>query len=327
MTTFADGLFQYGGQPVGPGSQLTAKLFTNPPGSSSAAVGRAWFVNGNATVNGNGQSARTAFATMAQAFAACGNGDVIYFVGKITEQLVTPVQIFDVTIVGCGNRPRHADAAPAGSSYATATWAAPASPVSGQALCRVLQQGWRFVNILFAGSAGCASIELVRNAASGDSERDASHASIFGCRFAGVDSTDSAIKFGATSFTEIVNNVLIEGNDFQGCATAIKEQSAGLQYRLQLRNNVFQSNTNHVTLGGYNAMITKNHFGIWTTTSLNLTGGTGSNVVTANYLYGDYSTASNHYVAGTGDEWGGNWSSDEAETEVVNAITVAVPAA
>ncbi len=326
MTTVADGLFQYGGVPVSSGALTTNKIFSTPNGGVQKK-GRAWFVDASTGSNGNGTSPQGAFSTMQRAFDSCHSGDIIYFVGKIREQLVTPVQVFDVTVVGCGNRPRHADSTPAGGSWAAATWAAPASPTAATALVRVLQQGWRFVNILFAGSAGCPSIELVRNAAADDAERDASHCEILGCRFAGVASTDTAIKFGATSYTEIVNNVLIQDNDFQGCATGIGELSAGLQYRMQLRGNRFQSNTNHVTLGGYNAIILNNYFGPWTTTGVNLTGGTGLNVVTANYLWGDYSTASNHYVAGTGDEWSGNWSSDEAETEVVNAITVAVPAA
>lgn len=320
MTTVADGLFQYGGVPVGT-SLVTNKIF------STKTKGRAWFVDTSYGKSGNGKSPKTAFSTMAQAFSMVGSGDIIYFVGKVTEQLVTPVQVFDVTVVGCGNRPRHADAAPVGGNYAASTWAAPASPTASTALVRVLQQGWRFVNILFAGSAGCPSIELVRNAAAGDAERDASHTEILGCRFAGVASTDIGVKFGATSYTEKVNNVLIKGNDFQGCATGISTHSADLAYRVQIIGNTFQSNTNHITAGLENGFVSGNTFGIWTTTAVNLTGGAGSNVVTGNYLYGDYSTASNHYVAASGDEWSGNWSSDEAETEVVNAVTVAVPAA
>lgn len=323
MTTFADGLFQYGGMPVGAPQLVTGKIWSAPTGTPENK-GRAWFVDASSSVNGNGRSPATAFHTMDRAFDSVASGDIIYVVGKITEQLVTPVQIFDVTVVGCGNRPRHADAAPEGSNWATATWAAPASPTAGQALCRVLQQGWRFVNMLFAGSAGCASVELVRNAASGDDERDASHTSFYGCRFAGVDSTDYGIKFGATSFTEYVNNVLVEGCDFQGCATAIGGDAA---FRAQIKGNTFTGNTNCIVGIGYQALITGNMIGPWDGTGINLTGGVGTNIVTGNYLYGDYSTASNHYVSATGDEWSGNWSSDEAETEVLNAITVAVPAA
>lgn len=321
MTTVADGLFQFGGVPVSSGALTTNKIFFNNGGVEKK--GRSWFVDASIGTSGDGKSPQTAFSTMERAFDSLASGDIIYFVGKVTEQLVAPVQIFDVTVVGCGNRPRHADATPAGGNWAAATWAAPATPVAGQALVRVLQQGWRFVNILFAGSAGCASIELVRNAEAGDDERDASHCEILGCRFAGVDSTDYGVKFGATSFTEYVNNTLIQDCDFQGCATAIGGTSA---YRAQVRGNRFTGNTNCIVGIGYEALIVNNYIGVWDGTGINLTGGVGNNIVTANYLYGDYSTASDHYVSTTGDEWSGNWSSDEAETEVVNAITVAVPA-
>lgn len=315
MTTFADGLFQYGGQPVGAGPLATTKLFNSMTGSQR--VGRAWFVNPTGSVNGNGRSAAGAFATMQQAFDAVNSGDIIYFVGKVTEQLVTPVQIFDVTVVGCGNRPRHADATPAGGDWAAATWAAPATPVADQALVRVLQQGWRFVNILWAASAGCACIELVRNAASGDDERDASHAEILGCRFAGVNSTDSAIKFGATSFTEIVNNALIQGNDFQGLATAIKEQSAGLQFRAQITGNMFIANTNDIVLGGYFTHVIGNVMSLAPTASIVLSGATGSSQVHGNYLPGTYANGA-LYAPGTDDNWNGNYAS--------TGVTAAVPA-
>lgn len=309
MTIVADGLFQYGGMPVG-ADLLSNKIFSTP------RKGRAWFVDAAYGGDGDGTSPKTAFATMGRAFDSLQSGDIIYFVGKITEQLVTPVQVFDVTVVGCGNRPRHADASPAGSAYATATWAAPAIPVAAQALVRVLQQGWRFVNILFAGSAGCAAIELVRNAASGDGERDASHAHIVGCRFAGVNSTDSAIKFGSASYTEIVNNARIEQCDFQGCATAIKEHSAGLQYRCQIVNNIFISNTNDVVLGGYFLHAIGNCMSLAPTACLVLSGGTGSSQVHGNYLPGTYAAGA-LYAAGTNDNWNGNYAS--------TGLTAAVP--
>jgi hypothetical protein len=310
MTTVADGLFQYGGVPVN-NTLLTNKIFHN------GTNGTAWFVDPSYGGTGNGRSPKTAFSTMQAAFDHLQSGDIIYFVGKVTEQLVTPVQVFDVTIVGCGNRPRHADATPEGGNTATATWAAPASPVAAQALCRVLQQGWRFVNILWAASAGCACIEFVRNAASGDDERDASHASVYGCRFAGVNSTDSAIKFGSTSYTEIVNNVLLEGNDFQGFATAIKEHSAGLQFRCQINGNVFISNTNDVVLGGYFLHVVGNVMSLAPTACLVLSGGTGSSQVHGNYLPGTYADGT-LYAPGTNDNWNGNYAS--------TGVTAAVPA-
>jgi hypothetical protein len=310
MTTFADGVYQYGGMPVGK-DFLVSKTFSTP------TKGRAWFVDTSYGGNGDGRSPKTAFSTMEAAFDHVQSGDAIYFVGKVTEQLVTPANVFDVTVVGCGNRPRHADADPEGSSNATATWAAPASPVAGQALCRVIQQGWRFVNILWAGSAGCASLEFVRNAASGDDERDASHAEVLGCRFAGVASTDSGIKFGSASFTEIVNNVLIKGNDFQNCANAIAEHSAGLQYRLQVVGNTFISNTNDIVLGGYFTHVVGNIMSLAPTAAIVLSGSVGSSQVHGNYLPGTYADGA-LYTPGTGDNWNGNYAS--------TGVTAAVPA-
>jgi len=311
MTTFADGLFQYGGSPVGAGDMTTSKLFSTP------TKGRAWFVDAAYGGNGNGKSPKTAFSTMERAFDAVASGDIIYFVGKITEQLTTPANIFDVTIVGCGNRPHHADATPEGGNLAAATWAAPATPVAATPLVRVIQQGWRFVNILFAGSAGCPSINFVRNAASGDDERDGSHGEVLGCRFAGVASTDTGIMFGATSYTEIVNNVLIKGNDFQGIATAIDEHSAGLQYRCQIVGNTFLSNTNDVVVGGYFLHVIGNVMSLAPTGCLVLSGGTGSSQVHGNYLPGTYANGT-LYAPGTNDNWNGNYAS--------TGVTAAVPA-
>lgn len=315
MPVFPDLVYQNGGMPVGVPGLHFSKFFSTPHGTQKK--GRAWYVDTSYGGSGTGRSPDKAFSTMAEAFDHLASGDIIYFVGKVTEQLVTPVQVFDVTIVGCGNRPRHADATPAGGSWAAATWAAPAAPVAGQAMVRVLQQGWRFTNILWAANAGCASIELVRNAASGNAERDASHAEILGCRFAGVNSTDSAIKFGATSYTEIVNNVLIAGNDFQGLATAITEQSANLQYRAQVAHNVFLSNTNDIVVGGYFMHVLHNVMSLAPTKCINFTGGTGSNQVHGNYLPGTYANGT-VYAPASNDNWNGNYAS--------TGVTAAVPA-
>lgn len=299
MTTVSDGLFQYGGVPVGT-SLLTNKIFSTP------VKGRAWFVDPSYGGNGNGKSPSQAFATMDQAFDSVASGDIIYFVGKIVEQLVTPVQIFDVTVVGCGNRPRHADSTPSGGQYAAAQWAPPASGgTAAQATVRVLQQGWTFANILFTSidaNAGC--IELVRNAASGNDERDASHATIVDCRFSG---TGIGVKLGASGYTENVFNALIQGNTFNNMTKGI---SAALGNGIQIRDNVFFGNTAHITAALQNSFIVGNYIGQFTASGnsggIDLNGGAGTNVVTKNYLSGTYSIAGGYRVGGAGDEWAGN---------------------
>ena len=316
MSTVADGLFQYGGSPVGVSLDVT-KIFSTPSGTAQSK-GRAWFVDCSSGVNGDGKSPATAFSTMDRAFDSVASGDIIYFVGKVTEQLVTPVQVFDVTVVGCGNRPRHADATPAGGSWAASQWGPPSSgAVSGQATVRVLQQGWKFVNILFTmESSTAAGVELVRDAASGNSERDASHAHILGCKFAGAG---IGVRFGvAGSYTEIVNHAVIEGSHFIDNTTAI---SSAIQVsRAYIENNRFNVNTNHITAQLGSSIVMNNVFSNHTTNSIVLTSGAGKNIITKNYLSGTYSNAGGYTAANANDEWAGNWNT------LAGGITVSDPA-
>lgn len=170
--------------------------YLNPSGAAIALalqplVSRTWFVDATASADGgvgndanSGRSWSAPFLTMQAAFDALRSGDVIRFKGKVREQLTTPVQIFDVTIVGEGNRPRHADDDPSGSSFAANTWTTPASGATTAPLVDVLQQGWRFVNVLFAGPSDHSCVRLFRNGGAADAERDASHAEFWNCRFA-----------------------------------------------------------------------------------------------------------------------------------------------
>lgn len=308
MTTFGDGLAQYGGMPVGPGFPLTSKYFSVTQGNQKK--GRAWFVDTSYGGNGDGTTPATAFNTMTQAFAHIASGDIIYFVGKVTEQLVTPVQIFDVSVIGCGARPRHADATPAGGNWAASQWGPPASGgTAAQATVRVLQQGWTFSNILFTAiDANAAMIEVVRNAGAGDAERDGSHCSIIGCRFAGAG---IGVRSGvAGSFTEIAYNVLVQGNTFNGNTLSMSGIS-GNQW--QILDNVFSQNTANITMALQNSFIARNYIGPFTASGnsggIDLTGGTAGNVITLNYLSGTYSIAGGYKGAGAGDEWGANMNS------------------
>lgn len=305
MTTYADGLFQYGGSPVGVGAFDVSKIFSTPNGFRQR--GRAWFVDGSYGGSGNGSSPSGAFSTMDQAFDSVASGDIIYLIGKVAESLVTPEQIFDVTVVGCGNRPRHADATPSGGNWAAAQWAPTSGGTAAQATVRVLQQGWRFVNILFTAidaNAGC--IELVRNAGASDAERDASHAEILGCRFAG---TGIGVKIGATSFTENVFNALIQGNTFNDMSQGIFATSCQPQC-IQIMDNQFLRNTKNITAKLQASVIRGNTIGPFTASGnsggIDLTSGVATNVVALNYLSGTYSNAGGYVAAGAGDEWAGN---------------------
>ncbi len=288
--------------------------------------GQDWYVDASRSGTGSGKSWDDAFLTMTEAFAKIGSGDSIYFVGKVNEQLTTPVQVFDVRVIGMGNRPRHADSTPSGGNTHAAQWAA-ASLTAATANVRVLQQGWSFENILFSMvDTNAAAIEFVRNAASGDSERDASHAVVSGCRFAGAG---VGIRINASGFSENLNGIVVEDCQFNDNTTSI---SGGGLFRAVIRDNIFKDNTNAVVLTMDNSYVYGNLFGTFTTKSLNLTAGTGAglNVVTKNHFTGDYSTSSGHYLSATNDDWVGNTAADIAETTEVGAetgITFRVPQA
>lgn len=285
-----------------------------------------------AASDGNdGLSPDTPLRTMGRAFELIeakvsfgqgGSGSVICFIGNVAEQLVTPAGVFDVTVIGCGSRPRHADAFNGNSGYSAATWKTPASATAATALCRVLQQGWSFYNILWDGPSDAAALEFVRNAGSGTSERDASHFTVAGCRFA---AGQNHISLGATSFTENLFNGLIIGSTFNDATAASIMTAGGVSgNRHQIIGNVFADNATHIDLPMTDGYIAENSFGAFTSLGVDLTGG-ATNVVTKNYMSGDYDAG---YVGGTNDEWAGNFSMDLTSDEVGdNAITTAAPVA
>lgn len=282
---------------------------TNFPGGISAAgvpvfpqsenvFGRHWFVDGNRGLDGNrGRDRYTPLKTMAAVMAKVGSGDVIHLRGNITENITAPAGVFDVTIMGATGRPRHADTHTGNNGYSAATWKASSQT---DPLLILRQQGWTLQNILFDCPTSDAAIEFIRDAASGDSERDSSHARILNCRFAS----------GATgiliSGTENIFNVEVGFCTFNDLTDAIDSPGA-YAYRWDIHDCTFSANTNHIDSGFTQSTIRNNVFGKFTTMAIDLTGGS-DNMVVGNALYGTYSIAGG-YVAGTNGEWGGNFNS------------------
>lgn len=284
--------------------------------------GNVWFVNGGSGAGGTGgDGSRDApFPTMDEAFDNVSSGDTIFFKGNIKEQLSTPAGIFDVTIVGCGTSPRHADAHTDNNGYSAATWKQPSSATALTPLLKVQQQGWRFVNFLFAaGVASTPAVDLFRDGGSGDAERDASHAAFYGMRF---DAGPMGIRAnGGPAF------ITVMGCLFRGQTTTAIANTTGAGIGTNLCWNVsgnrFFDNVNHLVAPLSQATIADNMFGKFTTKGVDLTGGAGYNVVTKNLMTGDYDAG---YVAASNDDWAGNFSSDLTSDEVGdNAITTAVP--
>lgn len=238
------------------------------------------------TVAGNagasGRNWREAFSTMAAAFAAVPSGATIYFRGNVNEQLTTPLGTNDVTVIGAGTRPRHADTHPLNGNKTGATWKI--GSLGNLPLCIVRSPGWRFVNILFAAHASNYALRLDRNAVEDDTEEDASHLEVLGCRFAS--------GAGGISDTGGCFNVRVEGCWFQGLTTAciLGVGNIGVgQLMWHVRNNHFNNFTNGVKIAAHECVIKGNHFTDGgtpnTTFVLNTNNGGGrDNFVVENYF-------------------------------------------
>lgn len=285
-------------------------------GLSASVFGERWFVDGNRGADGNtGRDRNQPLRTMAEAFTRISSGAVIEFRGNITEQVTTPVGIFDVTIIGCGNRPRHADAHTGYNGYSAATWKSPSSPTAATPLLKVLQQGWRFFNILFSCPTDAAGVQLFRDGGAGDAERDASHAHFLNCR---IDGGQDGIQIIETAF------VRVEGCLFRGqTGVAIKSTAgSGVATPLlaQITNNLFMNNANHIVMASNQGFIYRNVFGKFTTMAIDLSAAGGDNIITDNYLSGTYSIVGGYKKAAASDEWAGNFNT------LAGGITTADPA-
>lgn len=299
MTTFGDMVMQMGGVPVGMPFQ-------------SAYAAQHWFVDTERGSDGNsGMKPTRAFRTMSQALTVASSNDVIYFTGDVREELTGSNLVFDLTIVGCGNNPHHPDLPATGYRSGAATWRPPASPTATTPLIKVRGRGWRFVNILFDCPVDAAAIYLERNALSGTSEYDASHASIIGCRFdAGKVGIENA---GGASFCTVSGNLFRGLTESGGAGIKCTSTSVAVPLAWRIEDNHFHNNASHILSSMSYSTIKGNTFGRFTATlSVDIDDQPSANqgeynVIWGNYLSGTFGVTA--YPAGTNNEWGGNANS------------------
>jgi hypothetical protein len=314
MTTFGDGVFQYGGTPVGAALDMP--------------WAKHWFVDAKRGSNSNsGKSPTKPLLTMEAAFNKIASGDVIHVRGKVREQLTTPTGVFDVTIYGGANLPRHADdhtesGRKRGSS--AATWTAPASGSVAGALLNINQQGWRVEGVCFqiSGSA-TRCIELIKTDDSGDDERDGGHFKLVGCKLQNDVATPLLIGLalrGGQGFVGLYNNLFMGFAEGVGVTGATGGQQGWHEYI----GNRFDHCGEGVDVALYHSLVKGNTFHTNCTIGLELASG-AANVITENVFMGDYDAL----VAGTGDFWFNNYALDTASGEVSDTTgqTTAVPAA
>jgi hypothetical protein len=247
-----------------------------------------------------------AFQTMGAALTAAQSYDTILLSGDVREELTGSHEKFDITIVGMGTRPRHANTGYAGASV----WRPPASPTAATPLLKVRAQGWQFHNILFDCPVDAAGVYLERNAIDGvaSGEYDASHAGFYNCRF--ESGLIGIQNHGGCGFVE-VDNCRFYRMSGSGAA-GIKCTSTGTAVPLnwQIRNSHFANNASHILSSMSYSEISGNTFGRFTATlSIDLYNQPSSsqgeyNIITGNYLPGAYGVTA--YPAGSNNEWAGN---------------------
>jgi hypothetical protein len=289
--------------------------------------GTHYYVNPNTGSSGNnGRSWDAPFLTMAAAFAVLDSGDTIHFVGNVREQLTTPTGAADVTIIGEGNRPRHADTHPLDGEKAAATWKLPADGGTNAPLLKIRNPGWRLVNILFAAHASNYALLLERTADEDATEQDASHLQVVGCRFA---SGAGGISDAGGCF-----NVLVEDCRFQALTTAciLGVGNIGVgQLQWHLLGNHFTGFTNGVKIAAHECVIRGNYFTDGgtpnTTYVLNTSNGAGEN----NFVVGNYfQTATANFntpdVVGNATDVWLNHTIDAASAGVSGVYEIGQPA-
>lgn len=283
--------------------------------------GRHFWVHGNLGFDGyDGRNPGQPLLTMAQAFSLITSGDVIHVIGNIREQIATPVGVFDVTIIGESNSPRNADAHTGNNGYSGVTWKGPAAPAAATPLLIVKQQGWRFINILFNPPADAAAVQLFRDGGAGDLERDASHATFYGCRFDG--GLQAIEQSGGCAFVRVYDCL------FRGHTGPAFKDTAGAGIGTLLCWDIcgcrFQDNKSHIVLALSGSVIRHCSIGKFNVGGggfgIDLNNGPTDNMIFANALWGTYSIAGGYRKATAGDSWGGNYN------VIAGGVTAAVPA-
>lgn len=295
-------------------------LFDNQNNLLNGFPGNTYYVD---TVNGNqfttdGTTWGTAFGTMAQAFAVIASGDRIYFRGNVKEQLTAPAQVFDVTIIGCGNVPRNSDAVTGFLAQTSATWRGPASPTAATPLVSLKRQGWSFQNILFNAPTDAAAVKLNRNALSDASEQDSSHASFIGCRFTGGNT--GIEDAGGCYNVQVLNCMFNNITDGTGRAIYCSSTAVALPLSWNIDGCRFINNDNHIVAAASAWTVRNSEFSaVSVTLKIDFTGGAAPNSVFANQLGGTYSIAGGYKSVAT-DEWAGNYNI------LTGGVTAALPA-
>ena len=320
----AHGPFQDPGTPAGP---AVLNAYRN-----------VYFVDGENGADGNpGLSINTSFATVQKALDTVQDEDTIIVMrGSYDEALTTGQLIATANMTNGRGRYVNLIGAVQGK------WAYDSPQlynVSGStATLRVRSPGWRisgFRIVADTGSPLCTTLEFDQAGSTADSDW-APGTTIDNCVFYGAVDNCSGLDFqNAPPDCRILDNIF---ELFETGFACIKSSvsSVAQANRCTITGNQFIDNVNAIDMNprGFNASIIMDNIindGHVNTliTGIDLTGG-NDNEVHRNYLSGEYTTDLGRYVAGSGDDWSGNYTMDTgaASTSVDGSgLTVKIPQA
>lgn len=294
---------------------MTAHPLTNVhPGayalSEQAIVGltygSVYYVHTSAgSASNDGRSWNSPFSTMALALAAVSDNGRIYVIGDVREEVLTPLGVQGVQIIGgAGGNTRHDDGV---------RWREPASgATSGGALLTIREQGWEVHNILFVPKSDGTAVRLRR--AEDATYPDGSHTKIVGCKFIGAaTATTKGIEdMGGT------HHQVIEACEFHTLSSAIVNTSTSIANPLRwtVQDCIFTDNTEHIDMPFTESIVRRNVFDE-ATTNVELDGGAGGNFCVDNYFQQDQANIAiaDGYKSTAGDMWR-NYSQNTAATTV-----------
>jgi len=254
-----------------------------------------WFVDGWDGNDGNDGSEDAPFLTMAVALAAVSSGDVVHLRGRIQEQITAPQDVFDVTIIGTPNRPRHGTADGVQQGY-PAQWN-PLATATATPNLTLREQGWTIENILFDAPDAAAAVKLSRGEIAAN--MDASHATLRNCRFT---SGGTGIEDAGGHF-----NVLVEGCVFHALTNGIKCTSTAIAVpsNWQILNNEFMGNTSDIIISLNDSTIqgNKHHMALPIVNTVYNTAQGARNIVAFNFYADSVSNFKGTVVGSSTDVW------------------------
>ena len=269
---------------------------------------------------GGGPSGSFTFETFTDLAPHLRSRDIVLLSGVLREQAITPVGVYDVTIVGAANQPRQAtnSGVPTGGG---ASWLAPTSPVATTPLLQVIEQGWDIQNIQFApvAASDCIRFRRMETAAI----PDGSHGRVKGCYFSTGGAAGHGVNLGECK------RIVVEDCQFEGLTgaggTAIRRSADGgianTSYCI-IQRNIFTGCANDIILAnGTNILVRDNIFEAAVDGARKFIQVTGANLFSLNNYFRQVATAgysvANGFEGGATDTWR-NWVNDAADAIVAN---------